>query len=106
MPGFPLERFFQEFKQVCPNLSSAQVAAAFAKFDLSGDDTLNYQEFCGMMNSRRGSRDSRRGGKDVDGDISCEEIVGEEDKNEKIFKLMDENHDGKITKAVRYYVEI
>ena len=105
MPGFPLERFFQEFKQVCPNLSSAQVAAAFAKFDLSGDDTLNYQEFCGMMNSRRGSRDSRRGSKDVDGNISCEEIVGEEDKNEKIFKFMDENHDGKITKAVRY-VEI
>ena len=51
----------QEFKKFCHNLSSAQVTAAFAKFDISGDDKLNYQEFCGMMNSRRGSKDTEKG---------------------------------------------
>ena len=51
----------QEFKKFCHNLSSAQVTAAFAKFDISGDDKLDYQEFCGMMNSRRGSKEAEKG---------------------------------------------
>ena len=42
-------------------MSSAQVTAAFAKFDISGDDKLDYQEFCGMMNSRRGSKEAEKG---------------------------------------------
>ena len=38
--------------------------------------------------------------KDGDGKLSWREFAGEETKNERAFKLMDENHDGKITKSV------
>merc|ERR1719431_1285841 len=49
-----------EFKKFCHNLSSAQVTAAFAKFDISGDDKLDYQEFCGMMNNRGKEKQKER----------------------------------------------
>jgi Ca2+-binding EF-hand superfamily protein len=40
--------------------------------------------------------------KDGDGKLSWKEFAGEEteNKNERAFKLMDQNHDGKISKLV------
>ena len=38
--------------------------------------------------------------KDRDGMLSWAEFSGEETKNEKAFKLMDADHNGKITKNV------
>ena len=38
--------------------------------------------------------------KDRDGMLSWAEFSGEETKNEKAFKLMDADHNGKITKGV------
>ena len=43
----------------CP--ISEQIAAAFAKFDETGNGKLNYVEFCGMMN-RSKNRDKDKGG--------------------------------------------
>ena len=40
--------------------------------------------------------------KDRDGMLSWEEFSGEETKNEKAFKLMDADHNGKITKSVSW----
>ena len=42
----------QEFLSICKNLSDEQVQVAFAKFDTSGDDKLDYREFCQMINKR------------------------------------------------------
>ena len=36
------------------------MTAAFAKFDISGDDKLDYQEFCGMMNNREKEREKEK----------------------------------------------
>ena len=33
-------------------ISYFQVEAAFSKFDISGDNKLNYREFCDLINSR------------------------------------------------------
>merc|ERR1719278_1172485 len=41
-----------EFKKFCGNLSMDQVNAAFKAFDISGDDMLDYEEFCKLMNNR------------------------------------------------------
>ena len=30
-----------------------QVEAAFSRFDISGDEQLDYKEFCNMMNARQ-----------------------------------------------------
>ena len=38
--------------------------------------------------------------KDGEEKLSWDEFAGVPSKNEKAFKLMDENHDGKITKSV------
>ena len=38
--------------------------------------------------------------KDMNGKLSWREFVGEESKNERVFKLMDANRDGKISKHV------
>ena len=43
---------FQEFKKFCGNLSMEQVNAAFKAFDISGDNQLDYDEFCKLMNNR------------------------------------------------------
>ena len=37
---------------ICPNLSDDQVKMAFAKFDTSGDDKLDYREFCEMIRQK------------------------------------------------------
>ena len=42
----------QEFKKFCGKLSMEQVNAAFKAFDLSGDNQLDYDEFCKLMNNR------------------------------------------------------
>ena len=34
--------------------------AAFRKFDISGDDELDYEEFCRLMNSRDKERSKKR----------------------------------------------
>ena len=36
------------------------MTAAFAKFDISGDDKLDYQEFCGMMNNREKEKEKKK----------------------------------------------
>ena len=41
-----------EFMSICKNLTDEQVKVAFAKFDKSGDDKLDYREFCDMINKR------------------------------------------------------
>ena len=38
--------------------------------------------------------------KDQNGKLSWKEFSGQESKNEKAFKLMDADHNGKITKSV------
>ena len=38
--------------------------------------------------------------KDMNGKLSWREFVGEESKNERVFKLLDANKDGKISKPV------
>ena len=43
---------FQEFLSICKNLTDEQVKIAFDKFDTSGDDKLDYKEFCEMINKR------------------------------------------------------
>merc|ERR1712241_1025692 len=42
----------QEFMTICENLSDEQVRVAFAKFDTSGDEKLDYREFCDMINKK------------------------------------------------------
>ena len=44
--------FLQEFMTICKNLTDDQVKAAFKQFDTSGDDKLDYREFCEMINKR------------------------------------------------------
>ena len=46
----------QEFMTICPNLSDDQVKMAFSKFDTSGDDKLDYREFCEMIIKREQER--------------------------------------------------
>eukprot|EP00090_Calanus_glacialis_P017134 TRINITY_DN26785_c0_g1_i1.p1 TRINITY_DN26785_c0_g1~~TRINITY_DN26785_c0_g1_i1.p1 ORF type:complete len:160 (-),score=64.64 TRINITY_DN26785_c0_g1_i1:162-641(-) len=41
-----------EFKEVCKNLKKEQIEATFRKFDQTGNDKLNLQEFRDMMNKR------------------------------------------------------
>ena len=45
-------QLFQEFMTICKNLTDDQVKIAFDKFDTSGDDMLDYREFCMMINKR------------------------------------------------------
>ena len=37
---------------ICTNLSDEQVKMAFSKFDTSGDDKLDYREFCEMIRQK------------------------------------------------------
>ena len=37
---------------ICKNLTDEQVKTAFKQFDTSGDDKLDYREFCEMINKR------------------------------------------------------
>ena len=49
---FDIKMFLQEFMTICKNLTDDQVKAAFKQFDTSGDDKLDYREFCEMINKR------------------------------------------------------
>merc|ERR1711892_362131 len=49
----------KEFMTICRKLSKEQVRVAFHKFDLSGDDRLDYREFCEMI--RRQKEEEREG---------------------------------------------
>ena len=54
-PGGNKEKYFEIFKKNIPrNVEEKyfQVEAAFSRFDISGDDQLDYKEFCSMMNAR------------------------------------------------------
>merc|ERR1712156_290147 len=42
-----------EFLKICKNLSKEQVEEAFAKFDTSGDNQLDYKEFCQMIHKKQ-----------------------------------------------------
>ena len=48
----------QEFMTICKNLSDEQVKMAFSKFDTSGDDKLDYREFCEMIRKREEDRNT------------------------------------------------
>ena len=52
---------FQEFLSICKNLTDEQVKIAFDKFDTSGDDKLDYREFCEMINKRSEEKEWGRG---------------------------------------------
>ena len=46
--------------------------------------------------------------RDFDGYLSFEEFLGEESQLEKLFKKMDKNNDGKVSKQVifnRYFIQ-
>ena len=45
---------------MCITLSTEQVTAAFKKFDLNGDDELDYEEFCRLMTSRDKKNEKKR----------------------------------------------
>jgi len=46
----------EEFSSICKNLTKEQVQDAFTKFDSSGDDKLDYREFCAMIHSRKAAQ--------------------------------------------------
>jgi len=46
----------EEFRKICKNLTQDQVSDAFARFDSSGDDKLDYREFCTMIHSRKSEK--------------------------------------------------
>jgi len=43
----------EEFQKICKNLTKEQVEVAFAKFDQTGNNMLDYREFCDMINTRQ-----------------------------------------------------
>jgi len=48
----------QEFMTICKNLTDEQVKMAFSKFDTSGDDKLDYREFCEMIRKKEEERNA------------------------------------------------
>merc|ERR1712029_1240810 len=42
----------EEFTKLCKHLTPEQVEEGFAKFDTSGDNKLDYREFCQMIHAR------------------------------------------------------
>ena len=46
---------------ICKNLTDEQVKIAFSKFDTSGDDKLDYKEFCEMI--RKKEEEQKKGRK-------------------------------------------
>ena len=61
-------------------MSTKQVEAAFRKFDISGDDELDYEEFCRLMNSRDKERSKKR---DEERDRKKEEERRQRESKEK-----------------------
>ena len=43
--------------------------------------------------------------KNLDGKLSFEEFLGEENHIERIFKTMDKDNDGFVTKEVKYHLQ-
>merc|ERR1719447_2214020 len=43
----------EEFLRICKNLTAEQVEVAFAKFDQTGNNMLDYREFCDMINTQQ-----------------------------------------------------
>jgi len=43
----------EEFQRICKNLTAEQVEVAFAKFDQTGNNMLDYREFCDMINTQQ-----------------------------------------------------
>eukprot|EP00090_Calanus_glacialis_P032614 TRINITY_DN54044_c0_g1_i1.p1 TRINITY_DN54044_c0_g1~~TRINITY_DN54044_c0_g1_i1.p1 ORF type:complete len:167 (+),score=62.98 TRINITY_DN54044_c0_g1_i1:68-502(+) len=75
----------EEFRQFCQALSTKQVAAAFKKFDISGDDELDYEEFCQLMNNRDKKKVKKR----------HEEREKKKKEEERLKKEKEENKDSK-----------
>jgi Ca2+-binding EF-hand superfamily protein len=48
----------KEFMSICKNLTDEQVKMAFSKFDTSGDDKLDYREFCEMIRKKEEERNA------------------------------------------------
>ena len=48
----------KEFMSICKNLTDEQVKMAFSKFDTSGDDKLDYREFCEMIRKKEEERNT------------------------------------------------
>ena len=54
------ERHFQPLAfSICTNLSTEQIEAAFEKYDISGDDMLDYKEFCGMIHQNEENEEKK-----------------------------------------------
>ena len=60
-------------------------------FDLNSKEYLCRDELDRMFNSKD---------KDLDGRLSFEEFMGEQSRAERLFKLMDKDGDGFVTKNV------
>jgi len=43
----------EEFTKLCKHLTPQQVEEGFAKFDTSGDNRLDYREFCSMIHAKQ-----------------------------------------------------
>merc|ERR1711936_1448672 len=43
----------EEFRKICKHLTPQQVEEGFAKFDTSGDNRLDYEEFCQMIHKKQ-----------------------------------------------------
>merc|ERR1711962_205709 len=43
----------EEYLNLCKNLSKAQAEEAFSRFDSSGDNNLDFKEFCQMIHQRQ-----------------------------------------------------
>ena len=63
-------------------------------FDLNSKEYLCRDELDRMFNSKD---------KDLDGRLSFEEFMGEQSRAERLFKLMDKDGDGFVTKNVSMY---
>merc|ERR1712156_858028 len=46
----------EEFAKLCKHLTPQQIEEGFAKFDTSGDNRLDYREFCLMIHSRQNQK--------------------------------------------------
>ena len=49
----------QEFQTICKSITEEQVKMAFHKFDTSGDDKLDYREFCEMIKIQEENKKSK-----------------------------------------------
>ena len=50
----------QEFQTICKSMTEEQVKMAFTKFDTSGDDKLDYREFCEMIKKQEENKNVKK----------------------------------------------